>query len=384
MTNPAIQRHGVSSNNTPKTSLRAVYTWQEPTGQPVPAKTKKIRILSLDGGGIKGILPATILEYIEEELQARTNNSDVRISDYFDFFAGTSTGGILVCSYLCPDKNGRPAMTAKQALELYEKYGGEIFKASFFRKVRTLAGFANEKYNAFSLEKLLKNKLGKIKLSQALKPCMITAYDIQNRKAKFFTSVQAQKDTTMDFNLWKVARATSAAPTYFEPAKIKSVDKTTELALVDGGLFANNPAMCAYSEARKTNFSEALDSSQKPNLPSAKDMMIVSIGTGSDTESIEYNKMKDRGKLLWIEPVIDMLMSGNAETVKYQMEMMFQTLEKDNRDYYRINPYMGRASSEMDDVSKKNIAALIKAGKQNIERLKPQLDNIIDKLIEHH
>jgi patatin-like phospholipase/acyl hydrolase len=77
-------------------------------------KTDTLRILSIDGGGIRGIIPATILWYLEERLQERTNNPEARLSDFFDFFAGTSTGGILVCNYLAPDPMNakRPMLSA--------------------------------------------------------------------------------------------------------------------------------------------------------------------------------------------------------------------------------------------------------------------------------
>lgn len=70
---------------------------------------KKVRILCLDGGGIRGIIPATVMKYVEEQLAIRTNNQLARISDYFDMIVGTSTGAILGCFYLMPHpEKGNP------------------------------------------------------------------------------------------------------------------------------------------------------------------------------------------------------------------------------------------------------------------------------------
>ena len=93
--------------------------------------SKKVRILSLDGGGIRGIIPATVLEYVEKQLIEKTNNSNARLADFFDIIVGTSTGGILACFYLTPNPNStKPGSKyiASEALELYSKKGNLFLK----------------------------------------------------------------------------------------------------------------------------------------------------------------------------------------------------------------------------------------------------------------
>ena len=94
----------------------------------------KIRILSIDGGGIRGILPGVIMKRLEEKLQKESDDNNARIADYFDLLAGTSTGGILSLSYLIPDKNGRPLLTAEESVNLYLDRGDEIFDVSLWQK----------------------------------------------------------------------------------------------------------------------------------------------------------------------------------------------------------------------------------------------------------
>jgi len=338
---------------------------------------KKACILSIDGGGIRGIIPGVILSYIEKKLQ--THNSTIKLSDYFDLISGTSTGGILACCYLIPDKNNKPKYTADEAVEIYIKRGAKIFDISLTQKFKSWGGLTDEKYSAKELENALDDYFGDTKLSELLKPCLITAYDIRNRKAHFFNKT----DTTSEirnFYVKDMARATSAAPTYFETARIKSIFNTP-YALIDGGVFANNPAMCAYSEARTIDFAKITGNSKKPILPFAKDMLILSMGTGTIKKPYYYDKAKDWGAVQWIKPIIDIMMSGNSETVDFQLKQIFETTDSPD-NYIRIQPDLYNANSDMDDASKGNLDALKNAGLKYIEDNKELLDSVVDKLIE--
>lgn len=342
--------------------------------------SKKIKILSIDGGGIRGILPGIIISYIEEALQ-KAEGPQKRISDYFDLVAGTSTGGLLTLIYLTPDLTSmRPKFTAKQAVDLYITRGEEIFSISLWQKMKSAGGLTDEKYSASALEEALNDYLGDIRLSQLLKPCLITAYDIRNRKAKFFNSVDAVHETK-DYYIKDIARATSAAPTYFEPARIKSL-YGTPYPLIDGGVFANNPAMCAYAEARTMDFSKILSNPEIKAYPGIDDMMILSVGTGSQKTPYYYEEAKDWGALGWLKPIIDILMSGNSETVDYQLRKLF--CAEDNPltcNYIRLEPKIISADSAMDNGTIENIRALTNDGKQFVEENKKQLDAIVNRLL---
>lgn len=340
----------------------------------------KIRILSLDGGGIRGILPAMMLSYMEKALQLKSGNPDARISDYFDFIAGTSTGGLLTAALLTPDPQNpsRPKLTAKQATDIYLNEGGRIFSRSIWKRVRSMFSMVQERYNSKQLQKSLKKAIGEeTLLSKLIKPCMITAYDIFDRKAIFFASEDAAKDKSKDFKAWETALATSAAPTYFEPVRMRSQGGNL-FTLVDGGVFANNPAMCAYTEVQKMQgfFKDFPE-------PTANDMLIVSMGTGSEKKQYSYHDMKSRGQIGWIRPIIDIFMGGSTNTANYQLEKIFinaHSRSKDN-NYYRIDPELMEASKEMDDASRKNLKNLKEAGLKNIENYRDKLDEIVDKLL---
>jgi patatin-like phospholipase/acyl hydrolase len=344
---------------------------------------KKVRILSIDGGGIRGILPGTLLTYMEQKIKEKTNDATATIGQYFDFIAGTSTGGILACCYLIPNENNTYKFSAAEALDLYMDRGDEIFDVTLRQRIKSLGGIKDEKYDATELVDALNDYFDGVKLSDLLKPCLVTSYDIRSRNAKFFTSHDAT-ELKFDFFVKDVARATSAAPTYFEPARIKSL-AGTPYPLIDGGVFANNPTLCAYAEARTVDFRATLNDPEKPKLPTAKDMVIVSLGTGGTEKSYPYTEFKDAGMIKWIKPLIDIMMSGNAETVDFQVRQIFNTLSGTNKaDYHRIEPEIITASSQMDEADVKNLKALHADGISCVEKCKKELDEIVDKLIANH
>lgn len=345
---------------------------------------KKIAILSIDGGGIRGIIPGVILNYIESELR-RIEGDSVRIADYFDLMAGTSTGGILTGLYLLPspENSQRPKYTTQEAVDLYFENGPKIFDLSIWDRIDTLGGLTDEKYNVEDFEKALKTYFGESLLSELLKPCLITAYDIEKRNTVFFNSEDAKERALKNFKMCDVVRATSSAPTYFEPARIYSQGGVA-FALIDGGVFANNPALCAYAEARKLNF-EPVGKADKPKIA---DTLLISIGTGSRSiaqkQPYTYDEFKNAGKLKWIHPLINIMLSGNSETVNYQLMQIYDTMQPpDTKDYHRLAPEIGLASPKMDNAKPENMEALRQAGKTFILENQDELDTIVKKLIAH-
>jgi patatin-like phospholipase/acyl hydrolase len=328
------------------------------------------RILSIDGGGIRGIIPGEILVHVEEKLCDASGRKDARLSDFFDLIAGTSTGGILTCVYRCPDRVGsdRPRFSAQDAVNLYLERGGDIFDVPLWHRVRSGGGLTDEKYPATALERALEEYLGDLKLSELLGPCLITAYDIRRRETVFFTQHDAVRRAGKDFKVRDVARATSAAPTYFETARIHS-ELEIPYPLIDGGVFANNPALCAYAEARTME-----------GNPTASKMVVLSLGTGQTKRRFLYEDAKDWGMAGWIRPLIDILMSGVSETVDYQLRQMFDAVNAPEQ-YLRIDPMLAEpVSPEMDDASPDNLFELRALGTETADRHEAELDRFAELL----
>lgn len=333
------------------------------------SESKFVRILSIDGGGIRGIIPGQILVKLEEILQKKDPNAC--IANYFDIIAGTSTGGILACALLCPhpDDPKRPKFTATEVVGLYMDHGNRIFKLPFWRKLKTKFGYFDEKYSEESLESILHEYFGEIRLSELLKPTIITSYDVERRQGHFFMQHIAKVNKGYDFKVVDVARSTSAAPTYFECAHVHSIEGVS-CSLIDGGVFVNNPAMCAYSEAREI-FEKG-----------AKDMVILSLGTGCVRKKYNFKKVKGWGKIGWIRPIIDIMMSGVAEVVDHELIEIFKSVNKPDQ-YIRIDPELPkeRVNPDMDDASNDNRKALTELGIESAISKEDELKKIANMLI---
>lgn len=337
----------------------------------------KIKILSIDGGGIRGILPGIILDKLEQKLRGKKGFENKRLADVFDFMAGTSTGGILTLLYLTPDKTGlKPRYSANDAVGLYLERGSEIFDLDILQRLKSGFGVTDEKYNSDNMEAAFFDSFGNANFDKLLKPCIITSYNIEEGKPHFFSQHKA-KDKRYNFALKDIARATSAAPTYFEVANIMNKNGDS-FGLIDGGVFANNPALVAYSEARSMNFAEI-------KKPAAKDMMIVSIGTGSESEKYSYNETKDWGTFPWIKPIINIMMSASSETVHFHLRKMYETLSvRNSKNYYRIEPRVLTADKGMDNATSENINRLKNDALTFLsdEMIDEKLDEIVVKLTQ--
>lgn len=340
---------------------------------------KKINILSIDGGGIRGVLPAVIIREIENRLSEKTGKKEY-ISNYFDFIAGTSTGGILTACYLTPENN-LPKYSASDAVNLYKNYGKDIFKKNKLRTI--MSGFAilDEKYSAKNLEKLLDQFFKEQTIKEFIKPAIITSYDIEKREVIIHSKLDAEKESNHNFKIKDVTRATSAAPTYFEPAAIKNLNNE-KFALIDGGVFASNPTMCAYSEVRNIDFKKVLNQKDKPSFPTAKDMFIVSIGTGTIEKSYPYKRMRKAGLALWVKPIIDIMMTSNADTVDYHLKQIFDTLTpEDKKNYIRLEPQLKKGNSKMDDVTSENLTNLELDALKFVYSNENTINNIVNHLL---
>ncbi|TAE65997.1 MAG: patatin [Bacteroidetes bacterium] len=340
------------------------------------------RILSIDGGGIRGIVPATILVALEKKIQTLTGNGAARLSDFFDFFAGTSTGGILTSILLCPDENDptKSKYSAEDALNLYKNFGNQIFHSNIWQKITTLGGLADELYNATPLENILEEYFANIRLANLKKPCIITAYDVERRSAFIFSQEDATHRQGYDFYLKDVCRATSAAPTYFELATIKSLTGVT-YNLIDGGVFANNPALCAYTENK-----EIINPDTQKGY-STKDLFFVSLGTDvKRSEGYNAKKMKNWGALTWAKPLIDIMMAGVNDTTDFHLRSLFKAAQVPYQ-YHRleanaVNNIRQINESQMDDASEENIEKLIEFGTEMAQSLDYRLNFIAECVIE--
>ena len=317
---------------------------------------KSVRILSIDGGGIRGILPAMLLAWLERK-------TGQPVSQLFDLIAGTSTGGILALGLVRPNGDGRPAYSAEEMAELYVREGNRIFASNLWHKLRSLGSIGDQKYPAHGMEEVLQRYFGETRLSNALTSTLVPSYEIERRIPFFFKSRNAQSQPTHDFPMWQVARATSAAPTYFEPARIEAAHEGDYWALIDGGVFANNPAACALVEGR-TQF------------PEAGGFVVCSLGTGTLTRPISYDDARHWGVARWAKPVLNIVLDSVSETVDYQLNQLLPA-----GSYYRFQSSLQRGSEQMDETSASHIRGLRLLGEKLVRDNANRLDALANTLV---
>ena len=303
-------------------------------------------VLALDGGGIRGVIPARVLQEIEKRVGRP-------VASVFDLVAGTSTGGILALGLTKPDSAGQPAFTASDMLSLYLDDGAKIFPHSIWREARTLWGLADVRYSAHPLEKLLHDRFGDTRLSEALTEVVIPTYDLSAPAPFFFKREYARSvEHTWDVPLATVARATSAAPTYFDPARLPALENEGDHALVDGGTFANNPAIAGYVDALRLCDRDA-------------EIRVVSIGTGEPPQMpghgpipVGADSADGWGVVRWARPILEVVLDGAAKAVEYQMNQLARSAARPI-DYHRLQSSLPTASHALDDASQRNRGALL-------------------------
>ena len=138
----------------------------------IPSLRPRMKVLSIDGGGIRGLIPALVLAEIERRTGRRT-------AEMFDLIAGTSTGGILACGLTRRGEDGQPMHSAEELAELYMSEGPKIFDRSLVKQVTSLGGLIDERYDDAGLNAALETYLGPARLKEVLCDVFITAYDIQ-------------------------------------------------------------------------------------------------------------------------------------------------------------------------------------------------------------
>jgi predicted acylesterase/phospholipase RssA len=285
----------------------------------------------------------------------------------FDLIAGTSTGGILTLALTKPDASGKPQYAAEDVVRLYEREGRRIFHRSAWHMVNALGSLAEEKYPSSGMEGVLEDYFGEARLKDAVTDVLITSYEIERRFPFFFKSRNARAKPDYDFPMKRVARATSAAPTFFEPCKLDVDTADDYYALIDGGVYANNPAMCGLVEARTY-------------WPEARDFLVVSLGTGEQLKPLPYGQAKGWGVAHWAKPVLEIVLDGVSSTVDYQMRHLLPATPAGVPRYFRFQTRLIHGSESIDDASPENLRGLKLQGEALARDREADLNTLADLL----
>ncbi|XP_073103939.1 patatin-like protein 2 isoform X2 [Elaeis guineensis] len=339
-----------------------------------PSLGKMVTVLSIDGGGVRGIIPGTILAFLESKLQ-EIDGEDVRLVDYFDVIAGTSTGGLVTAMLAAPDENNRPLFAAKEINDFYLQICPKIFPK---RSVASLFGsITGPKYDGKYLHSKVEQLLGGTRLHQTLTNVVIPTFDIKLLQPTIFSTFEAKKEASKDALLSDICISTSAAPTYL-PAhyfQTKDVDgKSRSFNLIDGGVAANNPTLLTLNEVTKEIFLQNADFLPITPVDYGK-FLVLSLGTGSakQEEKLNASKVSKWGVLEWLynngtTPLIDSFSQASSDMVDIHASVVFQALHCEG-NYLRIqdDTLMGDTAS-VDVSSKENLMKLVQIGKQLLKK----------------
>lgn len=286
------------------------------------------RILSLDGGGIRGVLSITLLQRLQEKFPDFLSK--------IDLFAGTSTGGILALALAA----GKPL---DRALKLYVEKGAKVFKDNLLDDLKDGLGLSGAEYTNAGLREALADEFGEMKLKDLPGRALISAFDLDNEstnaekprcwKPKFFHNFPGEGSDENE-KVVDVAVRTAAAPTFFPIYQ----------GFVDGGVVANNPSMCALAQA--------LD--KKTGNQRLSKVVLLSISTGGYPKWLTEQD-GDWGLLKWGKNLIDIMLEGTVEVAHYQCSRIL------GPRYHRIAP---RLSDPIGLGNVKAVPALIKMGQQ--------------------
>ena len=265
------------------------------------------RILSIDGGGIRGILTAVLLARIEENIPG--------FLDEVDLFAGTSTGGLLALGLAA-------GKTPSEMIGIYKKFGSDVFARSFLDRLFSLWGLTGSKYSSRNLYDILTSEFGNLKLGDLRKNVLISTFnldkkpkrrnDIRSWNAKFYHNF-SDDNSDREEKLIDVAMRTASAPTYFPVYQ----------GFIDGGVIANNPSVCALAQAiNPSTGGQKLD-----------EIYLFSLGNGNNPKFLEIRN-NNMGLIQWAPQMITLMLEGGSGLADYQCEQLL------GRRYLRINPVL--------------------------------------------
>ncbi|KAL6616542.1 hypothetical protein ACP70R_038812 [Stipagrostis hirtigluma subsp. patula] len=354
---------------------------------PPPSKGNLITVLSIDGGGVRGIIPATFIGFLESKLQ-EIDGSNARIANYFDVIAGTSTGGLITAMLAAPSRSNakQPCYAAKDIVPFYLKHCPHIFPcrtrtglfAWFFKILDILKMIFTPKYDGKYLHKIVNDLIGDTRVKETLTNVVIPTFDVQHVRPTIFSTFKAKSKTLMDARLADVCIGTSAAPTFLPAHYFETVDRHTgssrRFNLIDGGIAANNPTLVAMGEITKQI------KSQRKEFPKTKPLdyhryLVISLGTGLPEKEIKFEArcVAKWGIYGWVgqldtTPLLNMFFHASSDMTDSHVASLFKAIGcSDN--LLRIQDHNIPIEDLSTDLStEKNLKRLVKIGENILHR----------------
>ena len=315
---------------------------------------KVLKVLSIDGGGVSGIIPARILAEFEKR-------SGKPVSKLFDLVVGNSTGGLISLLLTTPNESQQSRYKAIDIVNLYRYRSWEIFQSSIFRKIYTGFGLWEPKYNRDIYDKLLGEYLGDTRMSQLLMPTGIITYNLNSGLPTIWSRDDARKNPYKDLFIKDIAAATTAAPTYFAPKVLVDGNNKIEYH-IDGAVYENNPASASILMAFE------LDSSL-----TRQDIILLSLGTVDNQLTANTGSLSTAGLFGW-------LITGRLIDVMVNAVGYWETMAITFPNSCRIQLPLKRDMLQLDNASNENLESLLKVADDYINDNSGFIDHIVNIL----
>lgn len=324
---------------------------------------RQVRVLSIDGGGVRGVIPARELEWLEKKTHKR-------IADLFDLVIGTSTGGIGALALTVPISKGSttPKFTAAQVVDLYKTKAAQVFpQPSWWQRPFSLIwDVERAEYNPDGLMSVVKEYCGDTLLRDALTEVIIPSQEITESRPWYFQRSIARLDPSFSsLKMIDVIRSGTAAPTYFPPNPMTF--NSVPYAFVDGGVCVNTPSVSAFTEAK--------------NLFQTEDCLVVSLGTGVCTQKIPYDGSTNWGLAKWAPRIVNLLMQSQSELAHKQMQTLMPEVGS-KQSYFRFQAEIKQKNVAMDNASPENMLELEEIADEVIEDQSDQFNLLVEKLTQ--
>uniref|UniRef100_A0A9I9DAL0 Patatin n=1 Tax=Cucumis melo TaxID=3656 RepID=A0A9I9DAL0_CUCME len=324
---------------------------------------KKIRILSIDGGGTTPTVAAASLIHLEDQIRFRTGDPHARIADFFDLIAGTGIGAILASMILADDGSGRPLFSARDAVSAISSRNSEMFRVKFGSGI-----CRRRRFSGRSMDGVLKELFKDISLKDTCKPLLVPCFDLKSSAPFVFSRADASESPSFNFELWKVCRATAATPSSFKPFHLTSVDGKTSCTAVDGGLVMNNPTAAAVTHVlhNKRDF---------PSVNGVEDLLVLSLGNGSASGG--NVKVRRNGECS-TSVVVGIVLDGVSDTVD---QMLGNAFCWNRTDYVRIQAN-GLVDEEGEVLKERGVETLPFGGKRLLtESNGERIESFVQRLV---
>lgn len=314
---------------------------------------QRVQLLSVDGGGVRCIIPLRILKEI-------TKRTGLAVHELFDGFAGTSAGAFLLNTLLLPGDNKGAKFTPEELWKRLDTDLPIIFNETFCEEVEGGFGLFKSKYSPAPLKKSVFDLVDEALFKDQIGEILVPSFDMRTYEPIFFTRQEARNDKNKSaMKVYDVILATTAAPTYFPPHEMNINGITC--SCVDGGVVANNPSAFCYAQTKKLGYKK-------------RNILLVSIGAGLPNYSLEFNKATSSGLIRWLPNIENVFFSGSEKASNVLTKNLLQ-------NHYRINVPIKASHDGLDDASKKNLHYLKKVSKKWIKQNNEYLDDLCKKLI---